>query len=442
MAEFENGESLSARKSDIVEALYKSIPWDVVVRNEVIRLRDHQVIIRSHDNLEVVVDNAEDSLELGRILLKLSDSPHDIRLVKYGFLRAEQILGLTPDGNDAYGIKHASMFTFGGVYINDHTLIKGLLCPDVEVQRSAALVFAALLNVYEGDAKRLLDWVTAKLVSSTDGAWEVALPVLSMYVKSSAHKAGLIEAGVVENVASVLRAIDLRGKTQQVYELVFVLWTLALGAEDSAVFLSAGLIPLLVELLSVAPTRKIVRMVLALLSILAAPEDDATLNEMLTANLVRVLDTMKHNNFLKGGEDEDVEADFKNLYEVLARNYRELSSYDRWASQVGTGALRWGVVHTEKFWRENAKLLEEDGFKTLRKLIELLKSANPEIASVALYDVGEFARFYPNGRVILSRLGAKDQVMLMMESGGNAEVQRHTLQCISKLMVSNWEFLR
>lgn len=63
------------------------------------------------------------------------------------------------------------------------------------------------------------------------------------------------------------------------------------------------------------------------------------------------------------------------------------------------------------------------------------------IVSVALYDIGEFTRFYPNGRVVVSRLGAKDQIMLMMESE-NPEIQRHTLQCISKIMVTNWEFLR
>jgi V-type H+-transporting ATPase subunit H len=63
------------------------------------------------------------------------------------------------------------------------------------------------------------------------------------------------------------------------------------------------------------------------------------------------------------------------------------------------------------------------------------------IVCVALYDIGEFTRFYPNGRVIASRLGAKDEVMKMMDSE-NAEIQRHTLQCISKIMVTNWEFLR
>jgi V-type H+-transporting ATPase subunit H len=63
------------------------------------------------------------------------------------------------------------------------------------------------------------------------------------------------------------------------------------------------------------------------------------------------------------------------------------------------------------------------------------------IVCVALYDIGEFTRFYPNGRVVVSRLGAKDVILQMMDSE-NAEIQRHTLQCISKIMVTNWEFLR
>lgn len=38
---------------------------------------------------------------------------------------------------------------------------------------------------------------------------------------------------------------------------------------------------------------------------------------------------------------------------------------------------RWGILHTEKFWRENAKLVEQDNFKALRALIALLASRDP-----------------------------------------------------------------
>ena len=35
---------------------------------------------------------------------------------------------------------------------------------------------------------------------------------------------------------------------------------------------------------------------------------------------------------------------------------------------------RWGIVHTEKFWRENAKFVENNDFKLLKMLIALLRS--------------------------------------------------------------------
>jgi hypothetical protein len=37
-------------------------------------------------------------------------------------------------------------------------------------------------------------------------------------------------------------------------------------------------------------------------------------------------------------------------------------------------SCRWGILHTEKFWRENARLLEGDNFKVLKALIALLGS--------------------------------------------------------------------
>jgi len=42
-----------------------------------------------------------------------------------------------------------------------------------------------------------------------------------------------------------------------------------------------------------------------------------------------------------------------------------------------------GIVHTEKFWRENAKCLETDDFKLLKVLISLLRS-DEEVRMVLL----------------------------------------------------------
>lgn len=301
--------------------------------------------MRAQENLEFVIDNAADSLELGRILMKISGNPNDTLVTKYAFFLIEEILGLSGDysivGSGGCGKKTAHIFTFGGVYLNDASLVKALLCNDNAIQRSAGLIFAHLLNLYEGSSDRLKDWIVSKLVSSTEGVWETAIPALTTYIRgSAARKESLVQAGAVQDIAGIFRKLDIKGNTQQVYELCFILWTLSLGEVDTTAFLAAGIIPVLVDLLSAAPTRKVVRMTLATLKNLAASEEDNILNEMYTATLPKVLDTMNYNHFLKTAADDEVEADFKFLQEVLVRNFRELSGYDRWTSQVYSGALR------------------------------------------------------------------------------------------------------
>lgn len=83
-------------------------------------------------------------------------------------------------------------------------------------------------------------------------------------------------------------------------------------------------------------------------------------------------------------------------------NYKELSTFERWSTELESKTLKWGskLIHCEKFWRENSKELELHDFKYLKLLISLLKSANSdeEAIAVACYDLGEFVRFYPNGK--------------------------------------------
>ena len=76
----------------------------------------------------------------------------------------------------------------------------------------------------------------------------------------------------------------------------------------------------------------------------------------------------------------------------------------------------------------------------MKHLVALLSSPSDETVSIAAYDIGEWARFYPNGRALVKKLGGKDLVMGLIESE-NEEVARNALQCVSKIMVQNWEFV-
>ena len=60
---------------------------------------------------------------------------------------------------------------------------------------------------------------------------------------------------------------------------------------------------------------------------------------------------------------------------------------------------------------------------------------------IALYDLGEFSRFFPNGRIVVNKFGGKDVAMKLI-GHENPEVQRQALQSVSKIMVQSWEFMR
>jgi hypothetical protein len=68
-----------------------------------------------------------------------------------------------------------------------------------------------------------------------------------------------------------------------------------------------------------------------------------------------------------------------------------------WAKEAKAGALQWSVVHSEKFWREHCKKLDDNKFELLKRLIELCLSPIETVAEVACYDLGEYARFHPQG---------------------------------------------
>jgi hypothetical protein len=53
------------------------------------------------------------------------------------------------------------------------------------------------------------------------------------------------------------------------------------------------------------------------------------------------MDILMASNILKFLSDIEVDSDFKALHEVLVKNYRELSTFERWATEVKSRKLRY-----------------------------------------------------------------------------------------------------
>lgn len=322
----------------------------------------------------------------------------------------------------------------------------------------------------------LTAWIVSQLKSSSGTTVGLCIPALTVLMECTESRLLFASSSGIKYLSRQLRAggkkqsgakagtSDRKAKAassasvQQLYELAFCLWTMTYELNGShgvrADFAKDGLaVAALTDLVSIAPREKVVRVALSTLRNLAtctadeAPGPAGTqkidggvfLSEMIACGLMKAIDYLKERQFT----DPDMIDDIDRLHKLLVANYKEMTRWEVYKNEVESGHLQWGSVHTEAFFKENARMMEgSDGdFKLVKILIALLSSKDDDVAAIACYDIGEFVRHYPNGRAIAKRLGAKELVMPLIEHD-NVELQRHALQCVSKIMVQNWEFVK
>ncbi len=141
--------------------------------------------------------------------------------------------------------------------------------------------------------------------------------------------------------------------------------------------------------------------------------------------------------------DLDLYEEVRAVAGKLAAEVSRHSSFDRYSRELLTGRLRWGYIHTEKFWKENVLNFEKDQYAAVKQLAALVQFPpdDPQTLAVACYDLGEFARLHPAGKVVASRFNVKAGVMALM-SHPDRDVARHALLCVQKLMLNQWQAVK
>ena len=227
------------------------------------------------------------------------------------------------------------------------------------------------------------------------------------------------------------------GDVQGVYIALFALWQITFSEESVEYFLRKDyeLIALIVKELRKTEKEKILRVGLGILKNLS-DFSVLSIEIMVEEKLLDVIDALSR----KVLKDDDVKELIKSMGDVLQKNIKILSTYEKWLHELNRGELVKGVTHTENFWKENAKKLEDNSYDSLKKLVLLLQSSQSSTVVLALFDLGEFARFHPFGKSIATRIGAKGIAMGLMQSE-NQEIALAALYCVQKLIIQNWQNL-
>jgi V-type H+-transporting ATPase subunit H len=293
-------------------------------------------------------------------------------------------------------------------------------------------------NRVSNDVNQLIQWITKQLRSKTNQLdISTALNALQTLLRKDDFRLQFFRAEGLESLNGVLRSQS--HNFQILYQASYCCWLLSYNHHVAERFsASTTIIHKLVEIVRTIGKEKVIRMAVAALRNVV---DKAPTNneQMVETNLLKEVEKLLQ----KKWADEDIINDLEVLKDALQKHVAELSSFDKYKQELYSGALEWSPVHrSEKFWRENATKFEENSNRPLTVLVNLLKPENnPVILSVACYDIGEFVRFHPKGKMLLQNTNAKEHVMKLMLQQQDPEVQKQALLCLQKLMVSNWEYL-
>ncbi|EEY58149.1 V-type proton ATPase subunit H, putative [Phytophthora infestans T30-4] len=379
---------------------------------------------------------------VGSALLKLVKNVTEPTVLKYCLARMEELL---PDGLRLH--KRMVYFVPEGSTVDAAPFLRMIRNDTGYLQYAASHLLALFLTIRprHEDAEALCQWEiqalkTGALPTSTNDSTRAnvtraAVASLMVLLRNEKLRVVFVKLGGVLPVVDLLESSQNRA--QLAYELTFILWTLAFCDEAMEKFVAAKALDAIVQQVAAAPREKVVRVALEALQNLLGKLSGFFNERMIDSGLLKTLNNMRERKWA----DEDIAKGIQAIRDVLIREYKELNTMERYEKELRTGTLNWGLLHTDKFWKDNFMTFENKDFELIRLLIDLLESDEPKTVAVALFDLGEFVRFYPNGKHIAKRLGAKKMTMKLM-THENAEVQKQALQCISKMMVNKWEFVK
>jgi V-type H+-transporting ATPase subunit H len=139
-------------------------------------------------------------------------------------------------------------------------------------------------------------------------------------------------------------------------------------------------------------------------------------------------------------EDQEFQNSVKNLLEKLVVSVKIMTSMERYEKELESSKLTWGPCHSEVFWKRYAAQFDLDNYKHIKRLIKLLQSQDTETVAVACNDLGEWSRFYPDGKKVIETLKGKS-ILMQLIGHKDPTVSKHAIVAVQKMLIKNWKAL-
>ncbi|KAG9284085.1 hypothetical protein G9A89_022859 [Geosiphon pyriformis] len=423
---------------ELGENLRRSIPWEGYLRADIITQEECDLIMTveklSRDQLQNLLD--KEGEKYANLYISLLEKSVRIDTVQY-------ILVLI---GDMFSETEQPVVYFHKTSSRDPELpyrpFLKLLQKDDEFIRLAAAKILTLLICYAPkpppfDLSEFLQWIVLRIKSNNQHVSDLAVQILGSILRVSEYRMKFWNTPqAVDALVNILK--DKSPTPQMQYQVMFCFWLLTFIKEIAAQFNKKyDIIPTLIDIAKSAIKEKIIRVIIGTFRNMVEKAPEANLPSMLVAKLLNFLENLSARKW----SDAEIVEDIDFLKVELQENFQSLTTFDEYASEIGSGRLQWSPPHeSEQFWKQNAAKLNEQDHELLKILARLLSTSNDKLVlAVAAHDLGQYVKYCPSGKKFLQDIGAKQRIMELM-THEDSDVRYQALLAVQKYMTNAWEF--
>lgn len=243
-----------------------------------------------------------------------------------------------------------------------------------------------------------------------------------------------LKSGGINIITRNFQTNSLSNDLQVMYYTILCLWLLSYDKVSVPYFTHPEhqIVPSVIEVIQKISREKILRVACSLFRNLS--EYEVAVEVMVDNGLLKVVDVL-----LRGSiKDTELKEDLEYLGQLLEKNIKILTSFEKYIKELNSGMLEWGPVHSERFWKDNVKKFEENNFQNVGAIVKLLDGYSEKTVAIACYDIGEFCRFHPFGKNVLDNFRGKEKIMDLINSD-KQEIRENAVLALQKIMLQNWQ---
>jgi V-type H+-transporting ATPase subunit H len=320
-------------------------------------------------------------------------------------------------------------------------LLRCLSKGDDYISAKAAKIIAVLLcsskQVPNHDFSTLLDWISSQINNQRNaGLADISAQLLASLLRVRGLRLPFYNTS--RGMSTLVDALKRNQNNPQMqYQIILCLWLLSYETEIAETMdHKYGILETLIKITRKAVKEKVIRVCVATFRNLAEKALKFNISAMLVYRLLPLCEQLAGRKF----QDEDILEDVQALCEILRVEFQNISSYEAYVTELENHRLDWTPVHlSEKFWEENAHRFNDNNYALLKALAsQLTPTANHTVLAVVVHDIGQYIKYCPLGKHVLTEIGAKHRIIELMEHE-DPDVRYHALSAVQRMMVHAWD---